>query len=193
MHRKLIDLAAKRFDKRKIPYSLIVGGMSDYERHTAIEQFKNGTHQVALLTIEAGGTGLDGLQVADTLFCLQRSWSMINNVQMDGRVHRIGSEVHDFVHIVEFVTDNSIESDKQYPRLAAKYQRLSEITRDRIRLMHAGLAQNEMYELNRQESRAMTADLTEDPEPLGDTFEESLRETAEKYGITSVLLEEEEL
>jgi hypothetical protein len=59
--------------------------------------------------------------------------------------------------------------------------------------MHAGLAQNEMYELNRQESRAMTADLTEDPEPLGDTFEESLRETAEKYGITSVLLEEEEL
>lgn len=191
MHRKLIDLAAKRFDKRKIPYSLIVGGMTDYERHRAVEQFRNGTHQVALLTIEAGGTGLDGLQVADTLFCLQRSWSMINNVQMDGRVHRIGSEVHKFVHIVEFVTDNSIESEKQYPRLAAKYERLSEITRDRIRLMHAGLAQSEMYELNRQESRAMTADLTEDPVPLGDTFEESLRELAERYGINGVTDEEE--
>lgn len=192
MHRKLIELAAKRFDKRKIPYSLIVGGMSDYELHTAVEKFKNGFHQVALLTIEAGGTGLDGLQVADTLFCLQRSWSMINNVQMDGRVHRIGSEIHKFVHIVEFVTQNSIESERQYPRLAAKYQRLAEITRDRMRLMHAGLAASEMYELDRLESRAMTGDLTEDVQPLGDQFEMSLRELAESYGINGVMDEWEE-
>lgn len=192
MHRKLIELAAKRFDKRKIPYGMIVGGMSDFELHQVIQRFQSGAIQVVLLTIEAGGTGLDGLQGADTLFCLQRSWSMINNVQMDGRVHRIGSEVHDFVHIVEFVTDNSIESEKQYPRLAAKYERLSEITRDRVRLMHAGLAQSQLYELDRQESHLMTSDLTEDSYPLGEQFERSLRETAEQYGIVGVLDEEEE-
>lgn len=192
MHRKLIELAAKRFDKRKIPYSMIVGGMTDYERHRAVEQFQNGTHQVALLTIEAGGTGLDGLQVADTLFCLQRSWSMINNVQMDGRVHRIGSEVHDFVHIVEFVTENSIESEKQYPRLNAKYERLAEVTRDRVRLMHAGLAASDMYQLDQLESRLMTGDLTEDPPKDVDEFEKSLRELAEEYGITGVSDEWEE-
>lgn len=183
MHRKLIDLAAKRFEKRGVPYSLIVGGQSDHERARALRRFADGTSRVALLTIEAGGTGLDGLQTAGTLFCLQRSWSMVNNVQVDGRVHRIGSEVHDSVHVVEFVTENSIESETQYPRLVAKFERLEEINRDRSRLLAAGVQPGQLYELDR-ETQQVIADLTEDPTPVPDEqFEESLTELAERYAV----------
>lgn len=135
LSRQLIELAAKRFKKRKIPYGMIVGGVSDYERAMVIQRFQSGHIPIVLMTIQAGGTGVDGLQHADTLFCLQRSWSMIENVQLDGRVDRIGSEKHDSVTIVDFVTRNTIEETTQHPRLVEKYERLEEINRDRQRLL----------------------------------------------------------
>lgn len=190
MHRKLIDLAAKRFEKRGVPHGLITGEVSEGERQRVLHRFREGKIQVVLMTIDAGGTGLDGLQVADTLFCLQRSWSMVNNLQVDDRVHRIGSEVHSSVHVVEFVTQGSIESEKQYPRLAAKYHRLEEIQRDRARLLAAGVQPGELFELDRLQ-RAETGDLGEDPAPTGEEFEESTRELAERYGIHGVTDEEE--
>lgn len=165
MHRKLIELAAQRFDKRKIPYGMITGPVSEYERQRAIQRFCAGELNVILMTIAAGGTGVDGLQHADTLFCLQRSWSMIENVQVDARVDRIGSEKHDSVHIIDFVTENSIESLVQYPRLAEKYRRLEEINRDRERLLRAGHTPAELYELDQRESQIIDSHLTgEEPE-----------------------------
>lgn len=135
--RQLIELAARRFKKNKIPYGLIVGGMSDVERWESIQNFKSGHSRAMLMTIKAGGTGIDGLQVASTMFALQRSWSMVDNVQVDGRVDRIGSERHKSVVIVDFVALNTIEERVQIPRLLQKYERLEEINRDRLRLGEA--------------------------------------------------------
>jgi superfamily II DNA or RNA helicase len=157
--RQLIELAEKRFKTRKIPYGMITGTVSEYDRQLALHRFKNDQINVMLMTIAAGGTGVDGLQHADTMFCLQRSWSMVNNVQVDGRVDRIGSEKHDSVTIIDFVTRGTIEETVQYPRLLEKYERLEEINRDRARLLAAGLTGSELLALDNAESTILTSSL----------------------------------
>jgi len=156
--RQLIGLAEKRLIKLKIPFGVIAGDVGDtYERQDVIRRFNEERIQAVLLTIGAGGVGLDGLQCADTLLCVQRSWSMLKNVQLDGRVHRIGSEVHDSVHIVEYVARDTIEETTLYPRLVSKWERLDEITRDRARLHAAGIKPDEAYRLDLAESRVVNS------------------------------------
>ncbi len=152
MSRQLVELAGKRFEKRGVPFGYITGPVPEYERQNVIRNFERGYINVVLMTIAAGGTGVDGLQHSDTLFCLQRDWSMINNVQVDARVHRIGSEKHNSVNIVDFVTQGSIEEEVQHPRLQDKLRRLEEINRDRARLLAAGEPETALYELQHEES-----------------------------------------
>lgn len=157
MSRQLIELAAKRLKKRKIPYGLITGAVTEWERQQTIQRFINGQIRVVLMTIGAGGTGVDGLQHADTMLVLQRSWSMIENVQVDGRVDRIGSEKHDSVTIVDYVARGTIEETTQHPRLAEKYLRLEEINRDRVRL--ADMDTTAVAALVEEESRILASHL----------------------------------
>jgi SNF2 family DNA or RNA helicase len=176
MHRKLIDLAAKRFHDLKIPYGRITGLENEYERQRAIARFQAGQIPVILMTMDAGGTGVDGLQHADTMFVLQRSWSMLTNIQVDGRVDRIGSEVHDSVTIVEFITEGSIEETVQYPRLAEKYERLEEINRDRARLITEGADSAKLQELDLQQAKIMSSGLGT-PIDYVHEFDDTARET----------------
>jgi len=144
MHRKLIELAAARYEKRKIPFGLITGPVGEYERERVRERFIAGELQVIMFTLAAGGTGLDGLQVCDTMVRLQRSWSMIDNFQAEDRYYRIGSEVHDSVHLIDIVTRGTTEETEQMPRLLEKSERLDEITRDRARLAAADARRAEL-------------------------------------------------
>lgn len=128
--KKLIMLAAERFKKRGIDFGLITGDQSPWERQQFIQAFVDQRIQVILFTVQAGGTGVDGLQVCDTMVRLQRPWSMIHNKQGTDRIHRIGSEVHDSIHIIDIVTPGTVE-DVQIERLLTKEARLEEIMRDR--------------------------------------------------------------
>jgi len=134
-HRKLIELAARRLDKEKIKYGLITGAVDEYERDRALNAFQAGDLRCLLFTLKAGGVGLT-MTAADTLIRLQRSWSMIDNLQGEDRVHRIGSEIHNSVHIIDIVTDGTVEL-LQIARLTEKLERLEEITRDRFTLSQA--------------------------------------------------------
>lgn len=156
---QLIALAARRLDKLKIPYGRIVGDVSEYDRQVALSRFRSGALQVMLITIDAGGEGIDGLQHSDTLVVLQRSWKMLANVQLEARVDRIGSEAHHAVHIIDVVARNTIEETKLFPRLQEKFARLEEIQRDRARLAAAGLELPEMFTLETEEAAIMNTDL----------------------------------
>jgi SNF2 family DNA or RNA helicase len=128
--RQLIELAAERLERAGISYSMIVGGQSAPVRETNIKRFQvDGHSQVMLATIQAGGTGLT-LTRADTLVFLQRSWSMIDNSQAEDRVHRIGSEVHDSVNIIDVVSNATVEIG-QREALTAKSERAQEFVRDK--------------------------------------------------------------
>jgi SNF2 family DNA or RNA helicase len=141
-HRKLIELAAARLEKESIPHALITGTVPEKVRARNIERFQAGEIPVIMFTYKAGGVGID-LSRADTLIRLQRSWSMVDNLQGEDRVHRIGSEIHDSVLIIDLIAEGTVEED-QVANLSAKMDRLDEITRDRARRAAAGLATDDL-------------------------------------------------
>lgn len=136
--RQLIELAAKRLDKKKISYGMITGSISQFEREQALNAFQAKRLKVLLFTVKAGGTGLT-MTAADTMIFLQRSWSMIDNLQAEDRVHRIGSEQHSAITYIDIVCQDTIE-EMQIKRLHEKAQRLEEIVRDRERRILAGIS-----------------------------------------------------
>jgi SNF2 family DNA or RNA helicase len=135
--RQLIELASARLEKAKIRHMLITGNVNQYERESALELFQSGKIRALLFTIKAGGTGLT-MTAADTMIFLQRSWSMVDNLQAEDRVHRIGSEQHSAINYIDIVCQDTIEVD-QIERLHDKAKRLEEIVRDRERRMMLGL------------------------------------------------------
>jgi SNF2 family DNA or RNA helicase len=134
--RQLIEMTAARLDKESITYSLITGAVNEASRTFALDQFQAGKTRVMLFTIAAGGTGLT-MTAADTLIFMQRSYRMIDNLQAEARVHRIGSERHDSVTVIDLITSGTVEETDQIPRLLLKIERLEEINRDRERLRAA--------------------------------------------------------
>jgi len=135
-HRQLIDLAATRLADAGIPFARVTGGVSADERDAAVQAFQDGKIDYILFTYKAGGVGLN-LTRADTMVRLQRSWSLVDNNQGVDRIHRIGSEVHDKVTIIDLVAAGTIE-ETQLERLYEKAERLEEIVRDRAKLLALG-------------------------------------------------------
>jgi len=129
VHSQLIDLAEKRLLKAGISYGKITGDVKQWERDLYLKKFQDGELQVMLFTMAAGGVGLT-MTAADTILFLQRSWENILNLQSENRVHRIGSEKHQQVTIIDLVTEGSIE-EGQIEKLQVKLAKLEEIQRDK--------------------------------------------------------------
>lgn len=127
--RKLIELLATKLDKAKIPYGLITGKIDTEQRLRNVDDFQAGRVKLILCTIKAGGTGLT-LTKGRVMVFLQRSWSMVDQLQAEARGHRIGSEQHENVLIVDYVTADTIE-EAQIWALKTKESRMEEIVRDK--------------------------------------------------------------
>jgi SNF2 family DNA or RNA helicase len=125
----LIRLAAERLEKMRIKYGLITGPTAVDLRAENEEAFQAGDLQIILATMGAGREGIT-LTAAPVLVRMQRSWRTEFNQQSEDRVHRIGSEIHEVVRIVDFVTAGTIE-DSQIAVLEGKYGRQQEVVRDR--------------------------------------------------------------
>lgn len=126
---KLIRLAAMHLDKLKVSYGLITGPTSIEQRDLNEQAFQGGDLQVILATMGAGREGIT-LTAAPVLVRLQRSWRPEFNQQSEDRVHRIGSEIHECVRIIDFVTPGTVEVS-QIAVLGGKYGRQQEIIRDK--------------------------------------------------------------
>lgn len=127
--RQLIELASEKLTKLKISHGLITGAQSQYERDQSVQRFQNGQIRVVLLTVGAGAEGIT-LTRSRTLLFMQTPYSNIQYLQARDRVHRIGSERHDAIRIIEQVTPGTIEERRQ-DLLALKQMRMEEVVRDR--------------------------------------------------------------
>lgn len=127
--RQLIDMAAARLEKAGISHSVVKGGQSNDARQNAIDAFQEGKVDVILVVIAAGGVGITLTKSRVAIF-LQRSWSNVDQQQAIARIHRIGSEVHESVVILDYVTSDTIE-EGQIAVLAGKAQSLEDIVRDK--------------------------------------------------------------
>lgn len=133
--KQFINLAAKRLDKLGVRYGLITGDQSPVQREQALDALRKRQIRVLMFTNAAGGVGLD-MTAADTLINLQRSWSLVAEVQKESRNHRIGSEQHESITIIDIVMKGTLE-EEQITKLHEKFKRLDEITRDRAALFAA--------------------------------------------------------
>lgn len=135
-HSKLIDLACIRLSEERIPHLKITGDVSPHDRQRALDALNAGVIQLLLFTTKAGGVGLD-MSAASCLIWLQHPWSMVEYLQTEDRVRRIGSERHEQIDIVHIITQGTIEEDK-IRRLQQKLARLDEVNQDRARMMSLG-------------------------------------------------------
>lgn len=127
--RQLIDLAADALEKAKISFSKVVGGLTADQTDKAVQDFQNRKVRVILGTTGAGGVGLN-LTTAGTLLFIQRPWKMVESKQTEDRVHRIGSEKHDKITIIDLLSVGTVE-DKKRKRLEEKGTNLEELVRDK--------------------------------------------------------------
>lgn len=131
--RQLIEMAAERLTKLKIPHGLITGAQGSALRAQAVDEFQNGKTRVMLMTIGAGAEGITLTRASRMLF-MQRSFSEIQNAQAEDRIHRIGSERHAAVQIIDQITPDTVE-ERKLDLLKVKQGRMEEIVRDKDSLL----------------------------------------------------------
>ena len=85
----MLALIQQELEKRKIRYSLLTGDTRD--RRTPVQQFQQGDSEVFLISLKAGGFGLN-LTVADYVVIADPWWNPAAEDQASGRAHRIGQQ-----------------------------------------------------------------------------------------------------
>jgi len=131
--RQLIELLSAALTKAKIKHGLITGSQTEDERQQAVDDFQAGKIKWILFTAQAGGVGIT-LTTARRLVMLQRPWSLVDHRQALDRVHRIGSEIHDSILIMDYVTEGTIE-ERVLQVLETKSDNFEQIVRDKDQLM----------------------------------------------------------
>jgi len=131
--RQLIELLSARLTKAGIAHGLITGKQNADERQQAVDDFQSGKTKWILFTAQAGGVGIT-LTAARRLIRLQRPWSLVDDKQVNDRVHRIGSEIHDNIIITDYVTDGTVE-ERVRQVLESKADSFEQIVKDQHQLL----------------------------------------------------------
>ena len=131
--RQLIELLSAELQKLDIKHGLITGAQNEDERQDAVDNFQSGKIKWILFTAQAGGVGIT-LTAARRLVMLQRPWSLVDHKQAMDRVHRIGSEIHESIMIMDYVTEGTIE-ERVIDVLDTKADSFEQIVRDKAQLL----------------------------------------------------------
>jgi SNF2 family DNA or RNA helicase len=107
--RQLMMLAGAQATAAGIEVGYVVGGQSMKDRTETVEAFQRGKLGLLCATTGAGGVGLT-LTAARTVVFLQRPWSLVEALQAEDRCHRIGSEIHDSVEVIDVVAADTIDA-----------------------------------------------------------------------------------
>ncbi|MFI7678541.1 DEAD/DEAH box helicase [Actinophytocola sp. NPDC049390] len=126
--RQLMTLAGHAAEKAGYKVGYIVGGQTPARRTENVDAFQRGELDLICVTTQAGGVGIT-LTAASTAVFLQRPWSLVDALQAEDRLHRIGAEQHDCIEIIDVVAANTIDS-RVREALREKGQQLSDLVQD---------------------------------------------------------------
>ncbi|MDC0688967.1 DEAD/DEAH box helicase [Mitsuaria sp. RG] len=104
----MLALIEFELEKRGIRYSLLTGDTRD--RRAPVQQFQNGDSEVFLISLKAGGTGLN-LTAADTVIHYDPWWNPASENQATDRAYRIGQDKPVFVF--KLITRGTVEEKIQ--------------------------------------------------------------------------------
>jgi SNF2 family DNA or RNA helicase len=100
----MLELIENELDTKGLKYVKLTGQTKD--RKTPIETFQNGDVSIFLISLKAGGTGLN-LTAADTVFHYDPWWNPAAENQATDRAHRIGQDKPVFVY--KLLTEGTVE------------------------------------------------------------------------------------
>lgn len=103
---QFLDLVEEELIQRKISYQRLDGSTPVKERQRRVEAFQGGEGDVFLISLKAGGTGLN-LTGADYVIHLDPWWNPASEDQASDRAHRIGQRRP--VTVYKFVAENTLE------------------------------------------------------------------------------------
>lgn len=104
----MLALIEIELEKRGIRYSVLTGDTRD--RRAPVQQFQNGDSEVFLISLKAGGTGLN-LTAADTVIHYDPWWNPASENQATDRAYRIGQDKPVFVF--KLITRGTVEEKIQ--------------------------------------------------------------------------------
>ncbi|MGN0907558.1 MAG: DEAD/DEAH box helicase [Bullifex sp.] len=102
----MLSVIAGELDKKNIRYYVITGETPKSERLRLVESFNNGSTPVFLISLRAGGTGLN-LTGADVVIHYDPWWNAAVQDQATDRAHRIGQTK--VVTVYSMIAKNTIE------------------------------------------------------------------------------------
>ena len=100
----MLALIAAGLEERGIRYGLLTGATADRQRQ--VDAFQEGRVEVFLISLKAGGTGLN-LTSAETVIHYDPWWNPAAQAQATDRAHRIGQTRPVFVH--QLIVAGSVE------------------------------------------------------------------------------------
>jgi superfamily II DNA or RNA helicase len=100
----MLDLIAMDLKKAAIPYVMLTGESAD--RVTPVKRFQQGEVPLFLISLKAGGVGLN-LTAADTVIHYDPWWNPAVENQATDRAHRLGQDKPVFVY--KLITAGSVE------------------------------------------------------------------------------------
>ena len=117
----VLDLIGNELHENHISYAMLTGSTSKEKRRELVDQFQNGLYDVFLISLKAGGTGLN-LTAASNVIHYDPWWNVSAQNQATDRAHRIGQQ--NKVTVYKLIMKNSIEEKIQV--LQAKKKQLSD-------------------------------------------------------------------
>ncbi|NIK78960.1 superfamily II DNA or RNA helicase [Paenibacillus castaneae] len=120
---EMLGLIGRELGLQGVPYFYLDGQTPSSERVELCNRFNNGERDLFLLSLKAGGTGLN-LTGADTVILYDLWWNPAVEQQAADRAHRIGQK--NVVQIIRMVAQGTVE-DKMYELQQRKKNLIDEI------------------------------------------------------------------
>jgi SNF2 family DNA or RNA helicase len=102
----MLAIISRALDKKNIAHQELTGKTTQSARQARVDAFNEGALSVFLISLKAGGTGLN-LVGADTVIHYDPWWNPAVEQQATDRVHRIGQQKKVFVY--KLVVEGSVE------------------------------------------------------------------------------------
>ena len=142
----MLDLLAATLTKMGIPYFMLTGSTPSEKRLELAEQFNLDETPIFLISLKAGGTGLN-LTGADVVIHYDPWWNLSAQNQATDRAHRIGQDKS--VQVFKLLTKQTIE--EKIEELQQRKRDLTEAVIKEGETFINGLSEQEMMALFEQE------------------------------------------
>jgi SNF2 family DNA or RNA helicase len=102
----MLEIIQKSLDELNYSYFYMEGSTKVAERNDYVKRFNAGEGQVFLISLKAGGTGLN-LTGSDTVIHFDPWWNPSVEAQASDRAHRIGQK--NVVNVIKIIAKDTVE------------------------------------------------------------------------------------